>query len=178
RLDVRVICRLTSTSSVEPRLRTVLEPETCEAASGNPCNRWVAIHPRTLDNSPVMTDRQKLEQLYLTRHPVVTIQTFEEEYVLGLYREIAVEGQCELWIWSATDGLHDGLVANSTPIADTDKPAPALYFLSRERRKPGIYVMLDLAGYLKDDRVLRCLREAIANLGKTGCQVIMIDLSA
>ncbi|HXE51520.1 MAG TPA: AAA family ATPase [Tepidisphaeraceae bacterium] len=124
-----------------------------------------------------MTDRQKLEQLYLTRHPVVTIQTFEEEYVLGLYREIAVEGQCELWIWSATDGLHDGLVANSTPIADTDKPAPALYFLSRERRKPGIYVMLDLAGYLKDDRVLRCLREAIANLGKTGCQVIMIDQS-
>ena len=124
-----------------------------------------------------MTDRQRLEQLFVTRHPLVTVQTFEEDYVLGLLREIATDIRCELWTWSATDGLRDGLLANGTPIADTDKAAPVLYFLSRERRNPGIYVMLDMAGYLKDDRVLRCLREAVAKLGQSGSQIVMIDQS-
>jgi SpoVK/Ycf46/Vps4 family AAA+-type ATPase len=41
-----------------------------------------------------MTDRQNLEQIILSRHPLVTVQTFEE-YVLQLIRELAVNLQSE-----------------------------------------------------------------------------------
>ncbi|HEY8748329.1 MAG TPA: AAA family ATPase [Tepidisphaeraceae bacterium] len=122
-----------------------------------------------------MTDRKQLEQFLINRRPWVAVQTFEEEYVLGLLREIAVDMQLELWIWSATDGLRDGLLSGGAPVANTDKPAAALYFLSREQRKPGVYVMLDLGPHLKDDRTLRCLREAVDELSKSGCQLVMID---
>src|SRR4051812_16322162 len=105
----------------------------------------------------LMTDRKQLEQFLINRRPWVAVRTFEEEYVLGLLREIAVEMQLELWTWSATDGLRDGLLAGGAPVPNTDKAAVALYFLSRERRRPGIYVMLDLGPHLKDDRTLRCL---------------------
>jgi AAA+ superfamily predicted ATPase len=122
-----------------------------------------------------MTDRKQLEQFLINRRPWVAVQTFEEEYVLGLLREIAVEMQLELWIWSATDGLRDGVLSGGAPIPDTEKAGAALYFLSRERRNGGIYVMLDLAPQLKDDRTMRCLREAVDELAKGGSQLVMID---
>ena len=124
-----------------------------------------------------MTDRQRLEQLFITRHPLVAIQTFEEQYVLQLCREIAVDAQFEMWLWSATEGLREGLLAGSTPIPDTDHAAAALYLLSRERRPQGLYVMLDVVGYLKDDRTLRCLREAVQQLAAAGSQLVLIDPS-
>jgi len=40
-----------------------------------------------------MTDRKQLEQFLINRRPWVAVQTFEEEYVLGLLREIAVDMQ-------------------------------------------------------------------------------------
>jgi AAA+ superfamily predicted ATPase len=122
-----------------------------------------------------MTDRKQLEQFLINRRPWILMQTFEEEYVLGLLREIALEMQLELWIWSATDGLRDGLLSGSVPVANTDKAGAALYSLTRDRRRPGIYVMLDLGPHLKDDRTLRCLREAVDELAKGGSQLVMID---
>ena len=124
-----------------------------------------------------MTDSEQLQRLFMSRTPLVAVQTFEEDYVLGLIRELVLELRSELWIWSATDGLHEGLLAGATPIPDTDKPAGALYMLSHDRRAPGIYVFLDLAGHLRDDRTLRCLRETAAALAKSGSQIILIDQS-
>jgi SpoVK/Ycf46/Vps4 family AAA+-type ATPase len=124
-----------------------------------------------------MTDREQLQQFFVSRCPLVATRTFEEDYVLGLLRELVVELQSEIWVWSATDGIREGLLAGATPIPDTDKPAAALYMLSHERRETGIYVFLDLAGHLRDERTLRCLREAIEHLGKSGSQVFLIDQS-
>src|SRR5579871_5251603 len=124
-----------------------------------------------------MTDREQLQQFFVSRCPMVATQTFEEDYVLGLIREVALELQCELWTWSATDGLKEGLLAGAQPVADTDKPGAALYLLSHQRRNPGIYVFLDLAGHLKDERTLRCLREAAEVLAKSGSQIFLIDQS-
>jgi len=122
-----------------------------------------------------MTDRKQLEQFLINRRPWVVVQTFEEDYVLGLLREIAVDTQLELWIWSATDGLRDGLLSESAAVANTEKAGAALYSLTRERRRPGIYVMLDLGAHLKDERTMRCLREAVDELAKAGSQLVMID---
>jgi AAA+ superfamily predicted ATPase len=123
------------------------------------------------------SDAQRLEQLFHTHHALVTVQTFEEEYVLTLLRELAVQVQCELWTWSATDGLREGLLSGSAPLADTDHASAVLYLLAREQRSRGIYVMLDLAPQLKDERTLRCLREAVEMIARAGSQIVLVHAS-
>lgn len=130
-------------------------------------------HTSTMQLS--MTDRQSLEQLFIARHPLVAVQSFEEEYVLEMLGEMAVELQCQLWKWSATDGIREGLLAGSPPIADTCNAAAAFYWIAGEVRPQGIYVFLDAAGYLKDERTLRCLREAADHLAQSGSQLLLID---
>ncbi len=122
-----------------------------------------------------MTDRDRLEELIVARHPCVWIQTNEEEYVLGMLREIAIELQRDLWLWTVSLGVRDGMLSGSPAVADTEHPAAALYYLSRTRQKPGLCVMIDLIGHLKDERTLRLLREAVQRLGESGSQIILLD---
>ena len=51
-----------------------------------------------------MTDRQQLEHLIVSRHPCIAINTFEEDYVLRLVRQIAVERGIEFYEWSVKIG--------------------------------------------------------------------------
>ena len=122
-----------------------------------------------------MSDRDQLEHLFVTRHPCVLINTYEEEYVLKVLAEIAVERGCELWVWSVTRGLRDGLLGNSPTVPDTEQPAGVLFYLSREAHRGAIHVTLDLAGFLKDERTMRALREAVAKMAEQGSQLILID---
>lgn len=123
-----------------------------------------------------MTDRQTLEELFLARHPLVAVQTFEEEYVLSVLGEMAVERELDLWLWTATEGLRDGLVTGGRAIPDTDHAAAALYWvLQQPEQRAALYVFCDLSGYLKDERTLRCLREAVDHVARAGGQVILLD---
>ena len=123
-----------------------------------------------------MTDQQRFEQLVLAKHPCVHIVTYEEDYALQTVRHAAVENGWDLWLWTVTGGLRDGLLENSASVADTEHPAAALYHLCRDRAgKRGLFVMLDLAGHLKDERTLRTLREGVAKLAKGGCTLVLID---
>ena len=122
-----------------------------------------------------MTDRQTVEQLFIARHPLVTVQTFEEEYVLVLLRELAVELQCEFWTWSATDGIREGLLSGSVPIPDTDHAAAALYWLSRENRRQGIYVFLDARRISQGRPDASLPAEATDHLAEGGSQIVLLD---
>ena len=121
-----------------------------------------------------MTDRARLEQIMLARHPCVAIATVEEEHVLTLLREIAVEAQRDMLEWTITDGLREGLLAQARSVPDTEPPAGALYHLTNNVNGPVICAMLDLAGHLKDERVLRTLRETIDHFGRTGAILVLI----
>src|SRR5678815_4644558 len=125
-----------------------------------------------------MTDLEQLNQLITARHPCLAVATFEEEYVLGLLRQIAVERQWDLWLWSVTHGVRDGLLANSRSVPDTDHPAAALYHFAqkqRETRKAAMFVTVDLADHLKDGRTLRLLREAIDEIAKADGTLVLVD---
>jgi ATP-dependent 26S proteasome regulatory subunit len=125
-----------------------------------------------------MTDRESLEELFLARHPLVAIQTFEEEYVLTVLGELAIERQLDMWIWSATEGMRDGLLSDSPAVADTEHAAAALYWLTQQQtQRAGLFVFCDLAGHLKDERTLRCLREASDRLAHAGSQLVLLDHS-
>jgi AAA+ superfamily predicted ATPase len=121
-----------------------------------------------------MTDRDSLQQLMLARHSCIAIPTLEETHVLTMLRDIAVDARREMLQWTITDGLRDGLVAQSGAIADTDAPAGALYHLTKNVTGPVICAMLDLAGHLKDERVLRTLRETIEHFNRTGGTLVLI----
>jgi len=125
-----------------------------------------------------MTDLEQLNQLITARHPCLAVATFEEEYVLGLLRQVAVERGWDLLLWSVTHGVRDGLLANSRSVPDTDHPAAALYHFAqkqRETRKAALFVTVDLADHLKDGRTLRLLREAIDEIAKADGTLALVD---
>ena len=125
-----------------------------------------------------MTDLEQLNQLITARHPCLAVATFEEEYVLGLLRQVAVERGWDLLLWSVTHGVRDGLLANSRSVPDTDHPAAALYHFAqkqRETRKAALFVTVDLADHLKDGRTLRLLREAIDEIAKADGTLVLVD---
>src|SRR5687767_4031306 len=123
-----------------------------------------------------MTDLEQINQLINARHPCLAVSTFEEEYVLGLVRQVAVDRGWDLWLWSITRGVSDGLLADSPPVLNTEHPAAALYHFARQQpHKQAMYVMLDLADHLKDGRTLRLLREAVDRSARTGGTLVLLD---
>lgn len=121
-----------------------------------------------------MNDRQELERLVRCGHPCLTIRTFEEEYALGLVRDLAVLLSRPLWLWSVSGGVQDGLLAGGVRLASTDKPVAGLTHMAELQNQP-ICVTLDLAGHLCDARTLRVLRNVIRQFRETGNQLVMID---
>jgi SpoVK/Ycf46/Vps4 family AAA+-type ATPase len=128
-------------------------------------------------NLTMPADRDELDRLITARHACIAISTPEEEYVLTMVRELAVERGQELWVWSVTQGLREGLLAGSPPSPDSEHPAAALYLITqgRPQGQQGIYVMLDLAGHLKDERTLRAFREAAMKMDQSGSRMFLID---
>src|SRR5439155_7963024 len=105
-----------------------------------------------------MSDTDRMAQLLTARHPCVTNLTYEEADAVGAVREAASKLGLELLEWSVSTGLRDGLAAASPVVPNTEHPAAALaYLCGREERL--IVVFLDLASHLKDERVMRLLRE-------------------
>lgn len=120
---------------------------------------------------------EQLEHWIRAQHPCISIPTIEEAEALQVARDVALELGRDLWIWSMSRGVHDGLVAKSASVTDTEHPAAAaLYLASRPANTPPcIVVMLDVAGHLKDERTLRHLRDLIAACERAGNALVLID---
>jgi ATP-dependent 26S proteasome regulatory subunit len=121
-----------------------------------------------------MTDREQFEQLLMCKHPCVSVLTYEEDYALSIIRDAAMDKGVDVWLWSISSGLRDGMIENGPTLADTDHPAAALYRLGKGDLK-GVFVFLDLAGHLKDERTRRMFRDAAAAMAKIGAMLILID---
>ncbi|GMV97753.1 MAG: ATPase [Phycisphaerae bacterium] len=121
-----------------------------------------------------MTDLDRLIQLLTTDHEAVSIVTNEEDYCLELVREACLRLGLELWTWSVIGGVRDALISDSPPLPDTEHPAAGLYHLIT---RPGRFVActLDLAAHLREERILRLLRNLIRHFRTTDGHLIMID---
>ena len=124
-------------------------------------------------------DVESLERLLRARHACVSILTFEEEHAVEVARQAAMARGWPLWIWSASLGLHDGLMKDSVAIADTENPAAALFWLwMNAKTVRGMIVFLDLANHLREDRALRLLRDLVAQSQDAADRaLVMIDAS-
>jgi ATP-dependent 26S proteasome regulatory subunit len=120
-------------------------------------------------------DIDELGRLILGSHPCVHLPTFEEEHALEVVRTVAAEQKRHMLVWSVTQGLQDGVLRDGTVIPDTAHPAGAMTHLAQHAPARTIIVMLDLAGHLKDERTLRCLRELIVKLAEVNASLVLID---
>jgi len=121
-----------------------------------------------------MDDFERFEQLINGRYCCISIVTHEERYALEVVRQITLALGRDMWIWSASDGVKEGLLAGSPSIADTDRAEAGLANLAGAN--PGsICVTLDLAEHLRSGKALRVLRDMIDRCDKSGITIVMID---
>ncbi|MHC4157346.1 MAG: hypothetical protein ACYST6_20875, partial [Planctomycetota bacterium] len=80
----------------------------------------------------------------------------------------------ELWIWSAAEGVRDGLslLDKGPAIKGTERAEAGLNNLAGSK-EGSICVALDLAEHLRDGRTLRVLREVIERFDKVGSNKIL-----
>lgn len=121
-----------------------------------------------------MTNQQRLEHYLRCRHVCLSIVTSEEDYVLGLVREVALNLGRPLYIWSVDAGVQDGLIAGSPPVPDTADPVSGLAHFAGLSGAP-LCATLDLVPHLRKERTLRVLRNLLRRFRDSGTQLIMID---
>ncbi|MCE5277037.1 MAG: AAA family ATPase [Planctomycetaceae bacterium] len=121
-----------------------------------------------------MNDREQFGYLLTCRHPGIRMLTDEEQYALSIVRDVAMNRGRDVWLWSIGTGLRDGMIEDGTVQADTEHPAAALCRITRGDLK-GLFVFLDLAGHLKDERTRRMFREAAQKMPGLNSTLVLID---
>lgn len=123
-----------------------------------------------------MSNQDQFERLIRARNPCVLIPTLEEAEALQVVRIGAVAFNRPLWIWSAADGVFEGLLAEPTRVAGTESAEAALTWMLTRDRRP-ICVLLDAAGHLRNDKTLRAWRNLVHRMTTIEGTVVMIEHS-
>jgi len=117
--------------------------------------------PRSASPAPVKpaTARQnkhdELRLLVNSRHPIITVETPEEERLEQLALDVAAELAVPMYTWSVTAGLAK---AHGAPIYNTESPEQAVANIALIQGD-AIFLLKDFARYCENDRVCRRLRE-------------------
>lgn len=115
-------------------------------------------HPNCPDIFAPMDSATDLTLLIRSRHPLIVVETVEEERLLRLLRRVATRLQVPLFEWSRTRGLRragqDGSVYDSTD------PVKLLAHLEAADAD-GIYLLADYHHYLDSPDTVRALREML-----------------
>src|SRR5258708_36266920 len=104
-------------------------------------------------NHPNKHDELRL--LINSRHPIITVETPEEERLEALLIELAAELGVPLYEWSVTTGLAR---THGAPLYNTDNPEQALSNIALIQGD-GIFLLKDFARYCENDKICRRLRE-------------------
>ena len=142
-----------------------------------------------------------LKSLIQSRHPLISIETRDEEHALELVRKIADELSRPLYEWSLTTGMRQ-LDKKGTwqPVAFKEGKAPAIYIPvaggdgDKAGSKPilvkkavealtavvevqnsAMYVFKDLGPHAKDAQIQRLLRDASSGSESRRSTVILVD---
>jgi hypothetical protein len=99
-----------------------------------------------------------LTLLIRSRHPLIVVDTVEEERLVRLVRRVATRLQAPLFVWSRTRGLRragqEGAVYDSAdPVKLLAHPEAA--------NADGIYLLADYHHYLDTPDAVRALREIL-----------------
>jgi MoxR-like ATPase len=112
----------------------------------------------------------ELKVLIQSMHPVVLMQTIEEERVDDLLRAVAAELKLPIFTWTVTRGLQR--VDGTGMIHGTAEPKTLLRHLSTLTVR-GIFHLKDLAAHLGDAATSRAFREAAQAFGRTRSTIVL-----
>ena len=98
----------------------------------------------------------ELGLLLKSRHPILTVETAEEERLVSLLAVSCAELSLALFTWSVTEGLFRHGFGSA--IYDTQEPARALRHI-RAARIPAVYLLRDFTPYLEEPEIARAVRE-------------------
>src|SRR5262245_7921069 len=110
-----------------------------------------------LQQTPLLRNvkRDELSLLINSRHPIIAVETTEEERLEELLRIIASDLNVPLFVWSVTTGLAR---FGGAAIYATDQPEQALTNV-QSIGGDGIFLLKDFARYCDNDRISRRLRD-------------------
>jgi hypothetical protein len=106
-----------------------------------------------------LNKRDELRLLVNSHHPVITVETTEEERVEQLLFQIGTELDVPVYNWSVTKGLAR---FHGEPLYHTDDPVQALANISIINGD-AIFLLKDFARYCDNDKICRRLRELAEN---------------
>jgi len=104
------------------------------------------------------TTVSKVDELRLlvnSRHPIISVETADEERIDALLAQVAIELDVPLYTWSVTTGLAR---MKGAPLYNTDTPESALTNIDTIHGD-GIFILKDFVRYCDNDKVCRRLRD-------------------
>ncbi|HET6611622.1 MAG TPA: AAA family ATPase [Kofleriaceae bacterium] len=116
--------------------------------------------------------RAEIEDLIKARYPLIYIISHEEGRVEEALRNLCVERDMRLEIWSITEGVRT--VAGGSGSRDLKDPLKALDHVDRGEGR-ALYVLRDFHPFLKDPTAVRRLRDLATSLRKTKKSLVMLS---
>ncbi len=130
-----------------------------------------------------MNDVERLEFLMKGSCPGVMMVTHEEDHALEIVRAAVLPTQRKLFIWSASEGVKEGMFKPKQGLHNEEERAlqqasesPCVGLVVMSQVPAGsVCVALDLAEHLKDAKCLRLLRDLLRRYEQADCTLIFID---
>jgi hypothetical protein len=116
------------------------------------------------------TSVHDLKSIILSFHPLVAIETVEEDRVRSLLGEIATELRFPFFEWSLTSGVNR---VHGARVEQTDDPLAALKHVDRHHEADAIYLFKDLAPHLTTPNIARTLRDVADRLTSTRSAIVI-----
>ena len=107
------------------------------------------------NSAGIASKRDELRLLINSRNPIIAVETAEEDRLVRLLTELAVELCIPFYTWSVTAGLSR---IEGAPVYDTTDPAHCLANIA-EVRGDAIFLLKDFARYCENDKICRRLRD-------------------
>jgi ATP-dependent 26S proteasome regulatory subunit len=122
---------------------------------------------------PKPNKRDELRLLVNSHHPIITVETTEEERVEQMLAQIGLELDVPVYNWSVTKGLAR---FHGEPLYHTDDPDQALANIAIIAGD-AIFLLKDFARYCENDKICRRLRELAENFRKARRSIVITGAS-
>jgi len=120
--------------------------------------------------TPAPPLRDDLRLLVHSHFPLIVAETTEEDRLEGLLVAISGELHIPLFVWTMTSGL--ALHGGQGPIYGSSQPASCLANLSM-MHGDGVYLLKDAAKFLKDEVLVRALRDLAAKFNGARRSIVL-----
>jgi hypothetical protein len=134
------------------------------------CRKHAQVTPLPLSNAS-SAGFEDFKTLVRSYHPVIAIDTVEEDRVEGLLTWTSTELGIPLMEWSVTTGLR--LHGESQPVYGTVDPGQALSYVAETSNGP-IYWLKDFTPHMTTPKVVRLLREVTERILDAGATTTLV----